>query len=138
MKRSSMVSEKIKEADIMITPLADVSFTILMTLMVLTPILILSSRLHVNLPEAITVEPPTEKNITITITPEFELSVNDELLNRDEMAGVLSKMIKDNPDYLILIRSDRNVETGMVMNIIALVKKLGARNISIATVQRPK
>ncbi len=138
MKRKSMVAEKIKEADIMITPLADVSFTILMTLMVLTPILILSSRLHVNLPEAITVEPPTEKNITITITPEYELSVNDELLSRDELAGVLSKMIRENPDYLILIRSDRNVETGMVMNIIAIVKKLGAKNISIATVQRPK
>jgi biopolymer transport protein ExbD len=138
MKRQSIVAEKIKEADIMITPLADVSFTILMTLMVLTPILILSSRLYVKLPEAITVEPPTEKNIAITITSDFELSVNDELLDRDEMAGVLSKMIKENPDYLILIRADRNVETGMVMNIIALVKKLGARNISIATVQRPK
>jgi biopolymer transport protein ExbD len=138
MRRKSMIAEKIKEADIMITPLADVSFTILMTLMVLTPVLILSSRLHVNLPEAITVEPPTEKNITITITPEFELSINDELVDRDELAGVLSKMIKSDPDYLILIRSDRNVETGMVMNVIALVKKLGAKNISIATVQRPK
>jgi biopolymer transport protein ExbD len=138
MRRKSMVAEKIKEADIMITPLADVSFTILITLMVLTPVIILTSRLHVNLPEAITVEPPTEKNITITITKDFEISVNDELLNRDEMARVLSKMIKENPDYLILIRSDRNVETGMIMNIIALVKKLGAKNISIATVQRPK
>jgi biopolymer transport protein ExbD len=138
MKRRSMVAEKIKEADIMITPLADVSFTILMTLMVLTPVLILSSRLHVNLPEAVTVEPPTEKNITITITPEFELSVNNELVGRDELAGVLSKMIKSDPDYLILIRSDKNVETGMVMNVIALVKKLGAKNISIATVQKTK
>lgn len=138
MKRLSMVTEKTKEADIMITPLADVSFTILMTLMVLTPVIILSSRLHINLPEAVTVEPPTEKNITITITPEFELSVNNELVSRDELAGVLSKIIKSNPDYLILIRSDKNVETGMVMNVIALVKKLGAKNISIATVQKTK
>jgi len=136
MKRNSITSEKVKEADIMITPLADVSFTILITLMVLTPVIILSSRLHVNLPEATTVEPPTERNITITITSENEISVNNELVTRKELAEVLGRAIRRNPDNLLLIRTDRDLETGTVMNIIALAKKLGARSISIATIQR--
>jgi biopolymer transport protein ExbD len=137
MRRNSITSgEKAKQADIMITPLADVSFTILITLMVLTPVIILSSRLHVSLPEATTVEPPTEKNITITITSEHEISINNELVTMDQLAKTLSRTIRRNPNDLILIRTDKGLETGMVMNIIALAKKLGAKSISIATVQR--
>ena len=137
MRRNSITSgENAKQADIMITPLADVSFTILITLMVLTPVIILSSRLHVNLPEATTVEPPTERNITITITSEHEISINNELVTMDQLAKVLSRTIRKNPNDLLLIRTDKELETGMVMNVIALAKKLGAKSISIATVQR--
>ena len=136
MRKSRLASGKAEEANIMITPLADVSFTILITLMVLTPVIILSSKLHVNLPEATTVEPPTEKNISITITSDNEISINNELVTTKELANVLRKTIRQNPDNLVLIRSDKELETGTVMNIIALAKKLGARSISIATMQR--
>jgi len=136
MRKRSITSEKTEEANIMITPLADVSFTILITLMVLTPVIMLSSKLHVNLPEATTVEPPTEKNISITITSDNEISINNELVTTKELAKVLRETIRQNPDNLVLIRSDKELETGTVMNIIALAKKLGARSISIATMQR--
>ncbi len=136
MRKRSIISEKTEEANIMITPLADVSFTILITLMVLTPVIMLSSKLHVNLPEATTVEPPTEKNISITITSDNEISINNELVTTKELAKVLRETIRQNPDNLVLIRSDKELETGTVMNIIALAKKLGARSISIATMQR--
>ena len=136
MRKNRVTSEDQKSAEIMITPLADVSFTILITLMVLTPVIILSSKLHVNLPEATTVEPPTEKNITITITSENEISINNELVTTTQLAKVLKSAIRRNPDNLVLIRSDKELETGTVMNIIALAKKLGARSISIATMQK--
>ncbi len=136
MRKNRITDDDQKSAEIMITPLADVSFTILITLMVLTPVIILSSRLHVNLPEATTVEPPTEKNITITITSEHEISINNELVTTEQLAKVLQTAIRNNPNDLILIRTDKELETGMVMNVIALAKKLGARSISIATVQR--
>lgn len=136
MRKNRVTAEEQKSAEIMITPLADVSFTILITLMVLTPVIILSSKLHVNLPEATTVEPPTEKNITITITSENEISINNELVTTTQLAKVLKSAIRRNPDNLVLIRSDKELETGTVMNIIALAKKLGARSISIATMQK--
>ena len=54
----------------------------------------------------------------------------------DQLAKALSRTIRRNPNDLLLIRTDKDLETGMVMNIIALAKKLGAKSISIATVQR--
>lgn len=136
MRKRSIISEKAEEANIMITPLADVSFTILITLMVLTPVIILSSKLHVNLPEATTVEPPTEQNISITITSDNQISINNELVTTKQLATTLRETIRRNPNNLVLIRSDKDLETGTVMDIIALAKKLGARSISIATIQR--
>ena len=136
MRKKSIASEKAEEANIMITPLADVSFTILITLMVLTPVIMLSSKLHVNLPEATTVEPPTEQNISITITSDNQISINNELVTTKQLATTLRETIRRNPNNLVLIRSDKDLETGIVMDIIALAKKLGARSISIATIQR--
>ncbi|MCK4226004.1 biopolymer transporter ExbD [candidate division WOR-3 bacterium] len=135
-RRKSILSERRKEADIMITPLADVSFTILITLMVLTPVMIISSSLRVNLPEAATIEPPQEKNTSITITSENILSVNNRIVSRDEFPDVLREAIKSHPDRLIFIRADRSTKTDAVMRIITVAKKLGAKHISIATVQR--
>ena len=136
MNRKSILDEVKKEANIMITPLADVSFTILITLMVLTPIMIVSSSLHVSLPQAATVEPPREENISVTITSDNRLSVNNEIVSRDKFPEVLKEIIESHPNWLILIRSDKTTNTDAVMQILAIAKKLGAKRISIATVQR--
>lgn len=132
----SMKEEGTKEADIMITPLADVSFTILITLMVLTPVMLLTSRLHVILPQASTLEPPREENVSITITSDNQISVNNQLVTRDELPEVLKSAIQDHPNRLILVRADRTTKTGAVITIITLAKSLGAGRISIATIQR--
>ncbi|MCK4422049.1 biopolymer transporter ExbD [candidate division WOR-3 bacterium] len=136
MRRKSALEGGQKEADIMIVPLADVSFTILITLMVLTPVLLLTSKLHVNLPVAATVEPPQEKNISITITSDNVISVNNVIVSREELPNVLEKTIRKNPKRLIYIRADQTTRTDAVMTIIGLVKRLGAERISIATIQR--
>ncbi|MCK4527472.1 biopolymer transporter ExbD [candidate division WOR-3 bacterium] len=136
MRRKSALEGGQKEADIMIVPLADVSFTILITLMVLTPVLLLTSKLHVNLPVAATVEPPQEKNISITITSDNVISVNNVIVSREELPNVLEETIRKNPKRLIYIRADQTTRTDAVMTIIGLVKRLGAERISIATIQR--
>ena len=60
---------RVPKAEIMITPLCDVSFTLLVVLMVTTPIMMVTSPLNIMLPKAATVEPRQTANITVTITP---------------------------------------------------------------------
>ncbi len=136
MNKKSILDDVKKEAEIMITPLADVSFTILITLMVLTPVMIISTGLHVSLPQAATLEPPREENISVTITSDNRLSVNNVIVSRDEFPEILKEIIRSHPNRLIFIRSDKTTNTDAVMQIIAIAKKLGAKSISIATVQR--
>ena len=134
--------KKPKKADIMITPLCDVSFTLLVVLMVTTPIMMVTSPLNIHLPKAATVEPRQNANITVTVTPAVppdninKISINEKVVPFDKYAIYLKKEIDAHPDRMVIIKADRACRHGVILSIISTTKKLGAQRISVGTVQR--
>ena len=134
--------ERSTKAEIMITPLCDVSFTLLVVLMVTTPIMMVTSPLSIQLPKAATMEPRQGANITVTITPPSppdninKVSVNEKVIPFDKYSIYLKKEIDAHPDRLVIIKADRAVRHGVVISVISTTKKLGAQKISVGTVQR--
>lgn len=130
------------KAEIMITPLCDVSFTLLVVLMVTTPIMMVTSPLNIILPKAATVEPRQSANITVTITPPVppeninRISINEKIVPFENYATYLKKEIEANPDRLVIIKADRAVRHAVVISVISTTKKLGAQRISVGTTQR--
>lgn len=135
------VTRKAK-AEIMIIPLCDVSFTLLVVLMVTTPIMMVTSPLNIILPKAATVEPRQTANITVTITPALspdninKISINEKVVPFENYSVYLKKEIDAHPDRLVIIKADRAVRHGVVISVISTTKKLGAQRISVGTVQR--
>ncbi|MCK4574969.1 biopolymer transporter ExbD [candidate division WOR-3 bacterium] len=133
---------RVPKAEIMITPLCDVSFTLLVVLMVTTPIMMVTSPLNIMLPKAATVEPRQTANITVTITPAVppdninKISINEKVVSFKNYATYLKKEIDAHPDRLVIIKADRAVRHAVVISIISTTKKLGAQRISIGTIQR--
>lgn len=133
---------RVPKAEIMITPLCDVSFTLLVVLMVTTPIMMVTSPLNIMLPKAATVEPRQTANITVTITPAVppdninKISINEKVVPFKNYATYLKKEIDAHPDRLVIIKADRAVRHAVVISIISTTKKLGAQRISIGTIQR--
>jgi len=133
---------RVAKAEIMITPLCDVSFTLLVVLMVTTPIMMVTSPLNIQLPKAATVEPRQNANITVTITPAIppedvnKISINEKIVAFQQYAVYLKKEIDAHPDRMVIIKADRNVRHGIVISVISTAKKLGAQRISVGTVQR--
>ncbi len=133
---------RVPKAEIMITPLCDVSFTLLVVLMVTTPIMMVTSPLNIQLPKAATVEPRQNANITVTITPAIppenanRISINEKIVSFEQYPVYLKKQIDTYPDRMVIIKADRNVRHGIVISIISTSKKLGAQRISVGTVQR--
>lgn len=133
---------RIPKAEIMITPLADVSFTLLVVLMVTTPIMMITSPLNIILPKAATIEPRQTANITVTITPALspdninKISINEKVVPFENYSVYLKKEIDAYPDRLVIIKADRAVRHGVVISVISTTKKLGAQRISVGTVQR--
>lgn len=138
MKRVTRVSK----AEIMIIPLCDVSFTLLVVLMVTTPIMMITSPLNIILPKAATVEPRQTANITVTITPALspdninKISINEKVVPFEKYPVYLKKEIDAQPDRMVIIKADRAVRHGVVISVISTTKKLGAQRISVGTVQR--
>jgi len=133
---------RIPKAEIMITPLADVSFTLLVVLMVTTPIMMITSPLNIILPKAATVEPRQTANITVTITPALspdninKISINEKVVPFENYSVYLKKEIDAHSDRMVIIKADRAVRHGVVISVISTTKKLGAQRISVGTVQR--
>lgn len=134
--------KRIAKAEIMITPLCDVSFTLLVVLMVTTPIMMVTSPLNIQLPKAATVEPRQNANITVTITPALppedinNISVNEKVVPFEKYPIYLKKEIDAHPERMVIIKADRAVRHGVVLSVISTTKKLGAQRISVGTVQR--
>jgi len=129
---------KIHKAVMNMSPLCDVTFTILMTLMVIVPIVAVSGKIKVNLPEAHTVEQREEDNISITIDREGRVAICDIDTTLEAAISLLAEKIKSEPDKMVLIRADKYVRHGLVLDFLRAAKVMGAQRVGIATTQRGK
>jgi biopolymer transport protein TolR len=143
------------KAVINISPLCDVCFTVLMTLMVTVPIMAVSGKYKVNLPAAHTVEQRDESPLCVSVLPykdeetgksgiavaigEVDCGIftgEEGDTTFDYALRLLKEKIQENPDQLVLIRADRMVRHGLVIDLLRTSKLYGAERISVATMQR--
>ena len=54
----------------------------------------------------------------------------------DKLSGELSKILKEHPDRLVVIRADKNLTHREVLEIMGIAKKSGAKKMAVATLQR--
>jgi biopolymer transport protein ExbD len=102
--------------------------------MVTSPLL-QTADLPVKLPKAITIE-SKERNIAITQSTDGRLGMNTDIITLDQMVAELTKLVKKDPDMLIILRVDQTSSYLSLTDLIVKCKKAGARNISIGTEQK--
>lgn len=119
-----------------ITPLVGVALILVIVFMVTSPLMVTSADLDISLPKAKTVEAKSESNISISITSEAVLALNEEEVQIEELPGKLAKLIKEYPDRLVVIRADKNLKHRKVLDILSMAKRAGAKRLAIATLQR--
>jgi biopolymer transport protein ExbD len=119
-----------------ITPLVGVALILVIVFMVTSPLMMTSADLGIDLPKARTVEAKSESNITISISKENFLALNDKEVNLQELEKELVKILKAQPSRLVVIRADRNTTHLAVLELLKVAKRAGARRLAIATLQR--
>ncbi|MBU1752734.1 biopolymer transporter ExbD [bacterium] len=120
-----------------IAPLVDVCLVMVIIFMVTAPFFS-QPILDVKLPEAHTAEGEKKENITVTITSDKRLSVNEIETNWKGLPVILEKKIKINRDKFIIIRADKTASHGEMLHAMDIAKMCGARKITIATQQKKK
>ena len=114
-----------------IAPLIDCIF-LLLIFFLLTSNFIFQPGIKINLPKAVTSEVVQENTILITVTADNRFYLNEAPITFVELKSKLKHTAKNKP---ILIKADRDVALGRVVNIWDFCRDVGITKINIATNQ---
>jgi len=118
-------------AEINITPLTDV-FLVLLVIFMVTTSVIQNQGKQVDLPGA-EVSDSTPKGVTVTVTPDGEILVNDQPTSEANLFASLEAALGESREKLVILRGDKKVLLGQAVNILDIAQQAGATGIALAT-----
>lgn len=119
-------------AEINITPLTDVMLVLLVVFMVTSPLLMMES-MKLKLPKAETSGIVKESAIVVSITKDGEYFLNGEEIEKSELEARLSAQLKKEDNDAVMLKADKSVPHGHVVEVLDIARKVGAVKLSIAT-----
>lgn len=120
-----------------VTPLVDVGLVLVIIFMVTAP-LFEQPTLDVNLPQATTKEGEEKENITVTITSNGKLAINEQEVSREDFEILLRARIVRSSEKNIILRADKDSLHGDLLFAMKNAKEFGAKSIAIATEPKDK
>ena len=87
---------------------------------------------NIDLPGA-EVSDTTPQGVTVTVTPDGEMSVNDEVVTNATLYAALEAALEKARDKIVILRGDQKVLLGQAVNILDLAQQAGAQGIALAT-----
>ena len=127
-----MPPEPIKP-ELNIVTLLDVVLLLLIFFM-LTTSFVLQSGIQVKLPEAAATKVESTKEITVTITKDNQIYLNQQKVSAKQLPQVLKETLaRSKGKKLLVVRADKQVLHGTVVKVMDLSKRLGVDKLAIAT-----
>jgi biopolymer transport protein ExbD len=114
------------------TPIIDIVLQLLIFFM-LAGSFVLQTGVRVELPKARAPKLQDKQDIVITITRSNEIFLNEEKLSSDQLPIALLKRLADTKEKMVLIKPDKRVETGKLVEVMSIAKSVGVETLGIAT-----
>jgi len=119
-------------ADINVTPLVDVMLVLLIIFMVTAPMM--TQGVDVNLPKTTTRYMKTQEDpLILTINKKKEILLETHRLDLDGLDAKLQKIIENRKDKELLLRADKELPYGFVIEVVAAVKRAGIEKLGMVT-----
>ena len=123
---------KIERGMIDLTPMVNVFF-LLFIFFLFTSSFIFQPGIKVSLPKAVTSEVMRLDNVTITVTKDDKIYLEDRQITSEELAGHLKVLAKEKMG--LLIKADSRAPLGRIVEIWDACRTEGVSQINIATNQ---
>ena len=123
---------EVNRLSVNILPMIDVIFAILAFFILSTLYLTRAEGLPVNLPQAVTATPQNQVDVTLTITPDGELYVDDTPVALTGLADEVRSRANNKP-VLVTIRADESAAHGRVIEAMDRLRTIEQLSIGIAT-----
>ena len=117
------------------TPLVGVALILVIVFIVTSPLDMAPIDTDIRLPKAATVAAKSQTNITISLTSDLRLAVNEDWVRNNQFESRLQRELKKHPDRLVVIRADKDVRHKRILHILSQIKNAGASKIALATEQ---
>ncbi len=114
-----------------VTPLVDVMLVMLIIFMVTAPMM--QSGIGVNLPQAETRSTPAEEGLTLTITPDRYIHLQDQVINQFLLEDKLKEYFVGQEKKVLFLKADQDLPYGFVITVIDIAKKAGVEVLGLVT-----
>ncbi len=135
MKHQSLYKKKQVVCDINVVPYIDVMLVLLVIFMVTAPLL--SQGVRVELPVAKSEPLPEHQRppLVVSVDAQGHLYLDDSKipLESGALALHLRENLKKEPDRMVLIRGDKHIDYGHMMQIMVLLKQAGVSKLGLMT-----
>ena len=91
------------------------------------------SSINIKLPKAKSSEVVTEKQVVVSIERNNKVYINDQALYLDQIPNYLDKINKDN---VVVVKADKEIDHGFVVQIMDLIKRSGFKKLGIAVTKQ--
>lgn len=122
-----------KEPTIMIIPMIDIVFFLLVFFMVGTLYMNTEQQIPLNLPSASTSTAKSIEPITITLTTSHKLYIDNREISSDRLSQEVQAIVQTTPRQAFVIRAAKDVYYNEVIALLDMLKVNGAKYISVAT-----
>ncbi|HEY4470646.1 MAG TPA: protein TolR [Stellaceae bacterium] len=123
-------------SEINVTPLVDVMLVLLVIFMVTAPLLTVGVPVDLPQTQAPAINEPKEP-LVITLNREGVIYVQETTIETDALVPKLQAITGANPDAVIYVRGDKDINYGRVLEVMSLVSSAGFRKVSLVA-EAPK
>ena len=118
-------------SEINVTPFVDVMLVLLVIFMVTAPMM--QSGIGVNLPQAETESIPAEEGLTLIITKDKYIHMENSVINQFLLEQKLKEYFYGKEKRIVFIRGDESIPFGFLMRILDITKKAGVETVGLVT-----
>jgi biopolymer transport protein TolR len=123
-------------SDINVTPLVDVMLVLLVVFMVTAPLLTVGVPVDLPQTQAPPINEPKEPTV-ITVNKEGAIFIQDSSIPLDTLVAKLQAVTNSNPDAVLYVRGDKDINYGKVLEVMSLISNAGFHKVSLVA-EAPK
>ena len=123
-------------AEINVTSLVDVAFTLLVIFMITAPIL--QGGVEVTVPRAPAARLQVSEGVVVTIDADGRIFVDDTEVSRSEFASAIGPIVERSTGETVYVKGDADVSYGDVLWVIGTLKDVDIEAVSLIAEPEPR
>ena len=123
-------------AEINVTSLVDVAFTLLVIFMITAPIL--QGGVEVTVPKAPAAPLQVSEGVVVTIDRSGTIYVDDAEVTRDEFAATIGPLVERSGGGTVYVKGDTDVPYGVVLWVVGTLREAEIEAVSLVAEPEPR